>query len=66
MMSTSSFASASVSPPPISSSSSDGGAGRERAGEFEALAVDEAERLRAPVGDAVMPVSRKRVERARA
>ena len=27
------------------------GVGRQRAGELEALAVDEAERLRAPVGD---------------
>ena len=37
-----------------------GRAGRERAGELQALAVDQAERLGAPVGDAVMPVSAER------
>ena len=39
------------------------GAGRERAGEFEPLAVDEAERLGAPVGDPRHGGERKRVDR---
>ena len=62
MMSTSSFASASVSPPPISSKQQHGRVGRERARKLKALAIDESEGLRASVGDSRHAGQRKRFD----
>ena len=64
MASTSSLASASVRPPPISSSSSSCGLVGERAREFQPLAVEQAQRLGAPVGEAGHAAERERVDRA--